>query len=90
MKEVLHQCMCRENNMLSSGLACCSYCLFMKDFIDTNAIEKISQFDTNVGILILTDVLWGTTCAFVLLPLIKMMSQAEVDEFDVGLSSHFV
>lgn len=37
----------------------------------------------NEGLFILTDVLWGATCAPVLLPLTKMVSQAEVDEFDV-------
>ena len=38
----------------------------------------------NERLSLLTDVLRGATCALVLLPLMKMVGQAKVDEFDVG------
>lgn len=40
--------------------------------------------------MILTDVLWGATCALVLLPLKETVGQAEVDEFDVRVRRRFI
>lgn len=40
--------------------------------------------------VILTDVLWSAACASVLLPRMKSVGQAKVDEFDVGLWRLFV
>lgn len=35
--------------------------------------------------MLLTNVLRGATCALVLHPLMKMMGQTKVDEFDIGV-----
>lgn len=39
---------------------------------------------------LLTNVLWSATCAFIFLPLMKKVSQAKVDEFDVWMWRQFV
>lgn len=40
---------------------------------------------SNERLFILTDVLWGATCAPVLIPLMELVGQAKVNEFDVGV-----
>lgn len=54
-------------------------------YLKTKTPKKKCGIMANEGLFILTNVLWGATCGPVLLPLMKMVSQAKVDEFDVGV-----